>query len=235
MTTQPESTSTAPELDDEQVAAYLRQHPEFLVRHDDVLARLDVPHRPGGGAVSLIERQVAELRRRNERLEQRLADLMRTARDNERVGGRLVGLGRGLLEAESLDGVLALVREMLLSEFNADEATLLLIRPDAGDAVDVPPAHCLAADDERVAALREVIEAGEPRCGRFSSAQLEALFGERAPRIGSAALVPLDGGRLPGLIAMASADADRFSAAMGTLFLGQLGELVSAGVARHAG
>ena len=235
MTMQPDSPATDNDLDDERVAAYLRAHPDFLTRHGDLLAELEVPHRPGAGAVSLIERQVGELRRRNERLDERLADLMRTARDNERVGRRLVALGRGLLEAESLDGVLALVRETLLSEFGADEATMLLIQPNSGEAVDVPPAHCLAAADDRVGAFTDVLEAGEPVCGRASPEQLEALFGERAAGIGSAAIVPLQAGRVPGLLAMASRDAERFGPSMGTLFLGQLGELVSAGVARHAG
>lgn len=235
MTTQPESPATEADLDEERVAAYLRAHPDFLARHEDLLAELEVPHRPGGGAVSLIERQVSELRRRNERLEHRLADLMRTARDNERVGRRLVALGRGLLEAESLDGVLSLVRDTLLSEFGADEATLVLIQPHDGSPVDMPPANCLPADDERIGAFTELLEAGEPLCGQLSGEQLDVLFGERAGAIGSAAIVPLQAGRMPGMIAMASQDPERFGPAMGTLFLGQLGELVSAGVARHAG
>lgn len=235
MTTQPDSPATTADLDDQQVAAYLREHPDFLVRHEDLLATLEVPHRPGGDAVSLIERQVTQLRRRNERLDQRLAELMSAARDNERVGRRLVGLGRGLLEADSLDSVLALVREAILNEFGADDATLLLIQPNSGAPADIPPAHCLAADDDRVAAFTGFLEAGEPQCGRLTDDQLDALFGERAERVASAAIVPLQAGRLPGMIAMASRDPDRFGPAMGTLFLGQLGELVSAGVARHAG
>lgn len=235
MTTQTERPPAAADLDEDRVAAYLREHPDFLARHEDVLTALEVPHRPGGGAVSLIERQVAELRRRNERLEHRLAQLMAAARDNERVGARLVGLGRGLLEADSLDGVLALAREAMLNEFGADDATLVLIQPNDGQPVGIPPAHCLDADDDRVAAFTRLLEAGEPRCGQLTEDQLDALFGERAGRLESAAIVPLRAGRVPGMIAMASQDPQRFGPAMGTLFLGQLGELVSAGVARHAG
>jgi uncharacterized protein YigA (DUF484 family) len=228
MTTRPETTAPMPELDDETVAEYLRAHPDFLERHEDVLVALDIPHRPGPGAVSLIERQVATLRHRNERLEHKLAELMHTARENERVGARLLMLGRGLLEAESLDGVLALVRDTLLTEFAADEAMIVLIDPD-GPA----EGHFLGADDPIAEAFDGVLERGAAVCGRLTDEQEEALFGDAAERISSAAVVPLRAGRISGLIGLGSQDAHHFTPDMGTLFLEQLGELVSAGVARY--
>ena len=235
MTTQTDSTTQTPTLDEQEIAAYLRAHPEFVLRHPDVLTALEVPHRPGGGAVSLIERQVAELRRRNERLEHRLEDLMRTARANERVGARLLALGRGLLESESLDGALALVRESLLSEFTADDATVLLIPPESATVTEIPPAHRLAGEDDRLDSFTELLDSGEPVCGRLPADQLEALFGERSSVVASAAVIPFRAGAVTGMIAMASEDPERFAPSMGTLFLGQLGELVAAGVGRYIG
>ncbi len=228
MTTSPETTAPMTELDDETVAEYLRAHPDFLRRHEDVLVAMNIPHRPGPGAVSLIERQVATLRERNERLEHKLAELMRTARENERVGARLLSLGRGLLEAESLDGVLALVRDTLLTEFAADEAAIVLIDHDG-------PAggHFLAADGPVAQAFAGVLERGAAVCGRLSDEQHAALFGERADHIASAAVAPLRAGRVSGLIGLGSHEAGHFTPDMGTLFLEQLGELVSAGLARH--
>ncbi len=229
MTTSPETTAPMTELDDETVAEYLRANPDFLERHEDVLTALDIPHRPGPGAISLIERQVAALRQRNERLERKLAELMRTARENERVGGRLLALGRGLLEAESLDGVLALVRDALLTEFAADEAVIVLIDSD-GPA----DGHFLAADDAIAQAFAGILEHGHPICGRLGDEQQAALFGERTERIASAAVVPLRAGSISGLIGLGSHDPEHFTPDMGTLFLEQLGELVSAGIARNS-
>ncbi|MFO6371793.1 DUF484 family protein, partial [Pseudomonas aeruginosa] len=34
-------------LDAEQVAAYLSQHPEFFVEHDELIPELRIPHQPG--------------------------------------------------------------------------------------------------------------------------------------------------------------------------------------------
>lgn len=228
MTTSPETTAPMTELDDETVAEYLRTHPDFLERNEDVLVALDIPHRPGPGAVSLIERQVATLRERNERLERRLAELMRTARDNERVGAQLLALGRGLLEAESLDGVLALVRDTLLTEFAADEAVIVLI-----DHEGPADGHFLAGDSAVAQAFAGVLERGAAVCGRLSDEQQAALFGERAEHIASAAVAPLRAGPVGGLIGLGSHESRHFTPDMGTLFLEQLGELVSAGIARY--
>jgi len=232
MTTQPQTAPLASSLDDAQVAAYLRAHPDFLSRHLDVLALLEVPHRVAP-ATSLIERQVAELRRQQARLEQRLVELTQTARNNERVGTRLLALGRGLLEADSLDEVLALVRDVLLNEFAAEEIVIRLIDTGDGTHAEREPARFLASDADAVSAFEPILEPGEPVCGNLTAAQLEHLFGERAQRLGSAAAVPLRSGRALGLIGLASAEATHFHPDMGTLFLDQLGELVSAGVARH--
>lgn len=220
-------------LDEDTVAEYLRQDPDFLARHPDLLAEMRVPHRPGGGAVSLIERQVEALRARNNRLEQRLGELLRAARDNERLGARLLALGRGLLDADSLDAVLALVRDALLNEFAADEVAIRLIDTDDGGRAEREPQRFVRPGDPAIAAFDDFLRRGEPVCGDVTDQQQHALFGGRAEQLASSALVPLRTGRALGLIGLGSTDPGHFRPDMGTLFLGQLGELVSAGVARH--
>lgn len=233
MTTPTPGGLAAAPLDEDTVAEYLRQDPDFFVRHPDLLAELRVPHDPGGGAVSLIERQVETLRTRNDRLEQRLGELLRTARDNERLGTRLLGLGRGLLEADSLDAVLALVRDTLMNEFAADDVAIRLIDADDGGRARREPERFVRPGDPAVAAFDDFLRRGEPICGDVTDQQQHALFGGRAERLASSALVPLRTGRTLGLIGLGSTDPGHFHPDMGTLFLGQLGELVSAGVARH--
>lgn len=230
--TDPDAVSETP-VDESAVADFLRRHPDFLARHPDLLAEVRVPHDPGAGVVSLIERQVSVLRERNLRLESRLGELLQTARDNERVGARLLALGRGLLESESLDGVVALVRETLLSEFAADEVVIRLIDTEDGHHAERDPERFVRPGDATIAPFDDFLRRGEPVCGDVTRQQRDALHGDAADQIGSSALVPLRSGRALGLIGLASRDSGHFHAAMGTLFLAQLGELVSAGVAAH--
>ncbi len=66
----------------EVVSNYLRENPDFLEENPDVLEALQVNH-SSGTAVSLIERQVEQLRASNEDLNNRLGNLVRVAAENE--------------------------------------------------------------------------------------------------------------------------------------------------------
>lgn len=234
MTTTTPGELTTHSLDDESVAEYLQAHPDFLLRHPAALAAVEAPHHPGASNVSsLIERQVTVLRERNARLEERLADLLRTARENERVGARLLALGRGLLEADSLDAVLATVREALLNEFAADEVAWRLIDADDCARAAAEPDRFVRPDDPAIAVFDELLRQGEPVCGDVPAAQQSMLFGDAASRLGSVALVPLNAGRALGVVGLGSSDPGHFRPDMGTLFLSQLSELVSAGISVH--
>jgi uncharacterized protein YigA (DUF484 family) len=229
MTTTSTEELASDDVDEAAVAAYLRAHPDFFQRNPEVLTALEVPHRPGERAVSLIERQVAQLRTRNADLEQRLSELMRAARANERVGNCLLGLGRGLLEADSIDAVFATVRETLLSDSGVDEVALRLLGgPGIGEAAE--PGRYLDPEGADGAALAEPLAAGAPVCGSLTQQQIAALFRGRTHAIASAALVPLRAGEAIGVLGLASRDPEHFKPDMGTLFLGQLGELVAAGL-----
>lgn len=223
----------ASELDESEVIAFLRRNPEFLARHPEVLADMRVPHSPGPGAVSLVERQVHILREHNDRLQRRLSQLLRTARENERVGSRLLTLGRGLLEADSLDAVLAIVRDTLLNEFSADIVWIRLIDDAAGQRTARDPARFLLPGAAELEPFAECLEDGAPICGGFDNDRIAALFGADAGELGSTALVPLTAGRPMGLVVLGSRDPRHFHPDMGTLFLAQLGELVTTGVTRH--
>lgn len=232
MTTTTPGEAHYPQLDEAEVAEFLRGDPDFLARHPDVLAALEIRHDSGQGTVSLVERQVRLLREQNERLERRLQDLLRTARANERVGGRLLGLGRGLLEADSLDAVLSLVRDMLLSEFSADVVAIRLIDDGQARQAARDPQRFLTPGAPALTHFADCLADGAPVCGTLGQDQIEALFGAEDPPV-SAAVVPLVAGRPLGLIGLGSRATGHFRAEMGTLFLAQLGELVTTGVARH--
>ena len=73
--------------DEEAVAQYLQNHPEFFEGYADLLARMRIPH-PAGGAVSLVERQMSILRQQNRQFERKLVDLVEVARSNDQLTSR---------------------------------------------------------------------------------------------------------------------------------------------------
>ena len=220
--------SDRPELPDfeREVIAWLREHPAFFAGHLDLLESLRIPH-PCRPAVSLLEYQNHLLRERNQRLHDKLLELVEIARDNDRLAERVQRLALGLLDARGgLDELLHGVKAILRDEFKADCVTLYLAVPST---VGLNALGELLRPDV-LGLFETVFQAGLPQCGRLTTEQAEALFGESAHQAVSAALIPLDGTVWRGLLAVGSGNADRFHPKVGTLFLERIGQLVSQAV-----
>jgi uncharacterized protein len=210
---------------EEAVEAFLRRHPDFFERHVPLLDVLRLPH-PSGDSVSLIVRQVSLLREKNRYLEQRLAELVERARENERMGLHLHRLARTLMHAEGLDAVLALTQEALREELKAELVSIRLVAQDGSDL------HRLAPAD--VEQFEELFARGRAVCGRLPRPILEALFGDETATIGSAILMPLSvDGRKIGVLGLGSRSPERFLPDMGTYFVTHLGELLAEAICCH--
>lgn len=195
------------------VKTFLEQHPDFLVEHPELLETLQVPHGIDGPAVSLVERQVQVLRERQAASRQRLAELVRNARDNEALVARVHALALRLLQAGDAADVAARTEASMREDFG------------------VQPARLVTAG-ELTPALRALVASGKPRCGQLREEDRIALLGDAATGIASMALVPLGADCRHGLLAFGSTDAARFHPGMGTDFLERIGELVSAALGR---
>ena len=214
-TEQAENTQgTEAPLGDEAVADFLISNPDFFQRQTDLVARLRVPH--GAGAVSLIEHQVSVLRRQLETERQRLAHLIARARDYETLSGRLHGLILQLIAAPDRERVEAALCDSLRREFSAEEVTLKLF-----------PVEAAAEPDAVLSAFQDFLDREHSLCGPLDPERSGALFGDKSEKVASAALIPIRGEALSGVLAVGSADPQRFRADMGTELLDRLGEVVS--------
>ena len=72
-----------------------------------------------------------------------------------------------------------------------------------------------------------------PYCGSHPVYETNLWFGEHAPHLKSYALIPLKMGETFGLLLMASENAERFYADMGTIFLSRIGDVFAHCVLRH--
>lgn len=217
-------------LDAGQVADFLERHPDFFEQHPELAGKLRIPH-GSGTAVSLIEKQVDILRNQNRQLERRLVDIIEVARANEASVDKIHQLATTLFDAADANDVLASAQDALRTRFNAEVVCIGLFR-GTPQQLDGGPARRLVRNE-----LEELfggfLRTGKPLCGRLRSAQLEFLFGDAAERIRSAALMPLGASVELGLLAVGSHNEDQFSPALGTVYLGRIGELLTAALRRH--
>jgi uncharacterized protein len=224
------AATTPPE---ESIADYLLQNPDFFERHASVLAKLKIPHSRGAATISLVERQVAVLRDKNDKLESRLRELIDVARDNDVLAGKIHRLACRMLRARDAAALIDSLEGSLREDFGASEWVLLLSSPTHSDFAKVSSRH-LRIVDAAVAELKmfeTLFESGRPRCGQIRDSQRDYLFGAGTIEIGSAALVPLGSQPIAGLLAIGSPDTERFHPTMSTEFLARIGQLVSEAVA----
>ena len=226
MTTREARGLTATETEEESVAAYLQHNPEFFERHQPLLARLRLPHVRGGSTISLVERQIEVLREKQAALENKLAELVRVARANDAIAERLHRFTRRLLRAVPRATAIAHIEAGLREDFDAFHAALVLI--GAPPDPTLPSfVRTVPAADAQLKSFESLFASGKPRCGQARDSQREFLFGPEGLEMGSVALVPLGDKGALGLLALGSADRDRFHPGMSTEFLARLADLIS--------
>ena len=208
------------------VAAYLKRHPEFLSDYPDLAAKLTMP-REQGAVSSLAVYQLQSLREKNAELERRLAELIAIAAENESLMERVHALTVALLRANTIEVTARSVMARLSADFHTEQVRLVLF----GDSTQLPRAEWLlqVSGPEALPELAEFLHLHEPVAGRLSADKLARLFGASAGEVRSVALMPLGD---CGMLAIGSADPDRFQPGMGTLFLKMISATITAALAR---
>jgi uncharacterized protein YigA (DUF484 family) len=226
------------------IADYLRDHPEFFVTHTGLLADIRVPH-PTAGTVSLIERQVSVLREQNQDLKRQLHALVHVARDNDRLNEQMQRLTLALMEAPDLSATLRVLGDSLHNDFRADALVLGLFAQEGQlphfDHHELLGLRALSDKVEDAAAFATLLATGKPLCGHLRRTQLNFLFGDIAQEnVASAVVLALNAQSADtlqpkrlGMLGIGSRDPKRYHAAMGTLFLSYLGELIGRAVGRY--
>lgn len=214
-----------------QLISLLKENADILQRHPELLSVLEVPHR-SGAAESLIERQVGVLRQNLKANEMRLRELMDIARDNERLAKSRHRIAVNLLGARDFEDVISTVLDELKNELKAEFASIKLFSDNA-EHNERHPGRFVSTKAPELKAFSTMLKHKNPVCGRCSEEQRDFLFDNEAKDVASAAVIPLVAGADLGLLGLGGRDPDRFQTSMGTEFLSQVGDLVSAALAVH--
>ena len=210
----------------DEIATYLKQHPEFFEDYAESLAEICIAHPHGGRTISISERQILTLRDRSKQLEGKLREVIQFGEENDAISEKVHRISLALLAAHDLPGLLNAIYLSLREDFGVPHVALRVWHGN-GNAELAEFGAVSSASREFAASLTQ------PYCSAHAMVDTASLFGEASAHLRSFSYIPLRDAETFGLLALASEDAQRFYPEMGTLYLKRLGDLVAAGVARH--
>lgn len=214
-------------MQEDDVKKYLENNPHFFEENASFLADIHLPSPHGDGTISLAERQQLAQRDKINALEERFAELVLNAEDNDAIANKIHRFTVMLQEARSFDAIEQLISHHLPEDFNIAETCLRIW------------ANPLNASDEGNLVFSEVPESTQDwvknvhnvYCGATpTSVDVDDWFIETAA---SVAVLPLRSQAVYGFLALSSEHAERFYVGMGTDFLQKLGDHISAALSRH--
>jgi uncharacterized protein len=211
----------------DEVARYLKEHPEFFEEHAEFLALMQVPHPHGGRAIPIAERQMLTLREKSRVLEGKLRELVQFGEENDSISKRMHRITLALLAARDLPLLLDALYSNLHEDFAVPAVALRLW-------MDAPAQDRIEFDG----ISREARVFAESLTGAYFSERpmfdTAAWFQGAGEAVRSLVYVPLRTERPVGLLMLGSPDPQRFSTDQGTLYLTRLGEVVSMALKRYA-
>jgi uncharacterized protein YigA (DUF484 family) len=207
----------------EDIALFLRSHPQFFDQHPELLEAIHVPHPYGGRAIPLAERQTVALREKVKLVEGRLAELIHFGTENDAISEKVHRLAVALAAARDFPALVQSLYFHLREDFAVPHVALRVW----GKSVPVDFEEAGAVEE---AQRRHAESMGAPQCGPAAANPFVPWFRNAAEHLRSMALVPLGETAVFGLLALGSEDPPRFYPEMGTLYLRRIGELSAAGV-----
>ena len=211
------------QLHPEDVVNFLSQDLKFFHTCPELLDKLSIPHPKTGRAVSLLERQVHQLREQRDALKIEVDTLLDIAGENGQLFTKVQEFSKALMsthsEQEAVDCIYATMKEL----FNVEHISMV-----TWDA----PKTCLhgivqlGVSQTWSDTLKMSLSVGKPACGLLENSWQKGLFHTKTP-MKSVCLLPLGEDKVHGVLAL-GAQSDRFHPDLGTYFLTLMCEMVTA-------
>lgn len=211
-------------LTDELVISFLQDNPEFFNRNAEFLAeiRLADPHR---GSISLVERQLQQLRQKVGLLEEEITELMSVANHNERLFQLYNDLYLRLMDCQQGDELLDCLHKATTELLSLADIKIWLNQ-------DVNISHSVLNTEDCQPVIESRLSKADYYFGRLQQSEQQQIFGH--PCEGSVVLVQLSHeDQELGFIAISSADAEHFDPRMDTLLISQFRRLVAKLLYQH--
>lgn len=212
----------------EQVAHYLKKHPDFFINRDSLLEEITLPHE-SGKAISLLERQVKILRERSIESRHNLNVLMENAKYNDQLFSVTRALILALLMEEDVSQIASATEANLNTQPGIDASSVILFETDHLYNVENTR---LESTDFLQESFPTLLRDRKTICKAVEKETANFLFPHRGSGIRSVALCPIGRERMLGVLAIGNKAQDYFNSDLDTLFLDFIGEVLESIIIR---
>lgn len=213
-------------MQEDEIVAFLKNNPAFFEKNASLLADIHLPSPHGNGAISLAERQQLAQRDKIDALQERFAELVINAEENDVIANKVHGLNVGLHQATDFDAIKHFINMYLPENFNLTGSHLCVWSDKPEKAAYIKAAFGDVSEETK----NWVLAQEKPYCGTAPEIAENNWF---VDAVASTAVIPLKGDACIGFLALASNDKNHFSADMGKDFIAKIGEIVSAAISRY--
>jgi uncharacterized protein len=215
-------------MQENDVKDFLKKNPHFFEQNASFLADIHLPSPHGEGTISLAERQQLAQRDKINALEERFAELVLNAEENDVIANKIHRFTVLLQQTKHFDVIEQLISHHLPEDFNISE-TCLRIWATPLNSIDT---ENLVFGEVPENIKNWVKSIHNVYCGVTpTSIVIDDWFIEPAA---SVAVLPLRNEAVVyGFLALSSEQQERFYVGMGTDFLQRLGDHISAALTRY--
>jgi uncharacterized protein YigA (DUF484 family) len=203
-------------LDADQVEEFLRGQPDFFEDRSELLGRLRIRHGTHG-TISLVERQLALFRKREQTSNQQLEEIIAAVTTNNEIYNKSRKLILDLIDAKTAERFFAALEGNMDTEFNCTAYSLILFG-EHPQQINHFTSHISIGSARPY--LGDMLDSSTATLGVLASDARDFLFRHASDKVESAAVVPIvSEDALIGLLAIGSGTLDYFHAGMGTIFI----------------
>ena len=221
------STDKKNKVSNKEIAEYLILNPNFFKENPEVLNSIEIIHE-SGAAVSLIQKQVELLRSNYNSTTDKLMELLGIAKNNEDIFILTKELILSLINASSIEEIVALIEKSFVADFGAKKSKVLFFTESSKNL----PKGRVKNPAEATNILGNLLKPGKIFCGEVNKKVAKFIFNQKTG-VKEIALVPLNSSSLLGLIALGSDQPGKYSDNKDTLFLDFIAEVVSKLIDSH--
>ncbi len=209
------------ELNAENIAIFLAANMDFFDQHPGLLRNMRIPHETGK-SISLIERQVAALRKENNEVKAKLQTLMVNARDNDKLFDKVQTLITELLEQDTVEEVCRMLEQSIQADFGACYCKLWLI-------AEMPNLERQQLGATQVKDLIRIIYDDKPYFGELKEEEYRLIFRNCPQQMNSVAVISLTekGNKIKGVLAIGNSNENYYQDDVSTSLLEFIGKVVA--------